>query len=281
MTLQSSGAISLANVQTEFGGSNPISLSEYYRGGAYTTTNNTGVPTSGQISLSQFYGTSAYVPPSEVKRQFFSNVSGSINTWSVSWSTSGLQSGDLFIFFASKFRRGSGGGPQLTSNWTTLTSANYTDDGSGYFVGYGSCSAFYTTSFTSGITISNSGGQTSESAIGCLTVWRNASIQQSNAGVTIGNYPGLSSVSNGRYLFYSSGHAVLAYGYEGGYFANIRGYGNYGSVSNFSNAYGAAVSTGISDPYCSLGYNVYPSTSDPSYSGGGLTSYINQISVRL
>lgn len=51
MTLQSSGAISLANVQTEFGGSNPISISEYY-GDAY------GVPSSGTISLSNFYGTS-------------------------------------------------------------------------------------------------------------------------------------------------------------------------------------------------------------------------------
>ena len=57
MALQSSGLIRLSQIQTEFGGSNPISLSEYYRGGAYTTTNNTGVPTSGSISLSNFYGT--------------------------------------------------------------------------------------------------------------------------------------------------------------------------------------------------------------------------------
>ena len=32
MTLQASGAISLAQVQTEHGGANPISMSEYYRG---------------------------------------------------------------------------------------------------------------------------------------------------------------------------------------------------------------------------------------------------------
>lgn len=56
MALPSSGAISLANIQTEFGGSNPISLSEYYRGGAYVTDNNTGVPTSGVIQLDDFYG---------------------------------------------------------------------------------------------------------------------------------------------------------------------------------------------------------------------------------
>ena len=56
MPLQSSGAISLADIQTEFGGSSPISISEYYRGGSYTTNNNGNVPTSGQISLSHFYG---------------------------------------------------------------------------------------------------------------------------------------------------------------------------------------------------------------------------------
>ncbi len=63
MTLQSSGAISLANVQTEFGGANPISMSEYYAGGTYVPSGTTGVngavPTSGAISVSKFYGTTA------------------------------------------------------------------------------------------------------------------------------------------------------------------------------------------------------------------------------
>ena len=57
MPLQTSGAISLLDVQNEFGGSNPISISEYY--GAAS-----GVPTSGTISLSNFYGKSAYTPMS-------------------------------------------------------------------------------------------------------------------------------------------------------------------------------------------------------------------------
>lgn len=35
-TLQTSGAISLSQVQSVLGGGNPISMSEYYRGGAYT-----------------------------------------------------------------------------------------------------------------------------------------------------------------------------------------------------------------------------------------------------
>lgn len=41
MTLQSSGAISLSQVQSEFGGSNPVSMSEYYRGGSYVPTSVT------------------------------------------------------------------------------------------------------------------------------------------------------------------------------------------------------------------------------------------------
>jgi hypothetical protein len=62
MVLQSTGAISLANIQTEFGGANPIGLNEYYLNGVYTTgTGAVGIPTSGQISLSQFYGKSKVV----------------------------------------------------------------------------------------------------------------------------------------------------------------------------------------------------------------------------
>jgi len=52
MVLQSSGAISLANIQNEFGGSNPIAISEYY--GAAS-----GVPSSGTIAFNNFYGKSA------------------------------------------------------------------------------------------------------------------------------------------------------------------------------------------------------------------------------
>jgi hypothetical protein len=67
MPIPSSGAISLDTIQTEFGGSNPISLSEYYAGGTYvpsgTSGTNGAVPSSGQISFSQFYGTSDYVMP--------------------------------------------------------------------------------------------------------------------------------------------------------------------------------------------------------------------------
>jgi hypothetical protein len=57
MALPSSGAISLGAIQTEFGGSNPIALSEYYQGGGIIGSGvypNT-IPTSGVIQLDDFY----------------------------------------------------------------------------------------------------------------------------------------------------------------------------------------------------------------------------------
>lgn len=56
MAIQSSGLITLQDIEDEFGGTGSISLSEYYRNGGLVTSNNTSVPTSGAISLSNFYG---------------------------------------------------------------------------------------------------------------------------------------------------------------------------------------------------------------------------------
>lgn len=66
MTLQTSGNITFADIQTEFGGSNPIGLDEYYSGGAYVppfTYGSTGfaVPSSGAINMADFLGTTKNV----------------------------------------------------------------------------------------------------------------------------------------------------------------------------------------------------------------------------
>lgn len=68
MALQTSGAISLADIQAEFGGSNPIGINEYYGVGT--------VPSSGAISLADFYGQSAQDPAGNVTI-FRASVSGS------------------------------------------------------------------------------------------------------------------------------------------------------------------------------------------------------------
>ncbi|PCJ68190.1 MAG: hypothetical protein COA62_15615 [Rhodobiaceae bacterium] len=58
MALQSSGPISIGDIQAEFGGTNPASFSEYYRGGPYVPNSlvNAAIPTSGLIGLGDFHG---------------------------------------------------------------------------------------------------------------------------------------------------------------------------------------------------------------------------------
>lgn len=55
------GAANFADIQLDFGGSNPISLNEYYSGGSLTKTNlgifaPNGIPASGAISVNDFRG---------------------------------------------------------------------------------------------------------------------------------------------------------------------------------------------------------------------------------
>jgi hypothetical protein len=65
MAMQTSGGITLAQIQAEHGGSNPISLNEYYKHTSYASLEGTGVPaispnnnipTSGAIHFSNFHG---------------------------------------------------------------------------------------------------------------------------------------------------------------------------------------------------------------------------------
>ena len=54
MAMQTSGAITMREIANEWGGgTDPISLSEYYGADA-------GIPTSGTISMSNFYGKTSY-----------------------------------------------------------------------------------------------------------------------------------------------------------------------------------------------------------------------------
>ncbi len=61
-------SLSFAEIQAEFGGSDGIGLNEYYRGGAYVPSDAVGypngvataIPTTGAISVANFYGSSKY-----------------------------------------------------------------------------------------------------------------------------------------------------------------------------------------------------------------------------
>ena len=60
MAIPASGPVTLAALQTEYGGTDPVSLNEYYRGGLYVPigTGTATIPSSGAISLDNFRGTS-------------------------------------------------------------------------------------------------------------------------------------------------------------------------------------------------------------------------------
>lgn len=103
MALQTSGAISIGDLRTEFGDTGSSSLSEFYRGGSLVpnTGTNAAVPTSGEISLTDFYGAAAtaeswqwvqtYTSMNEgVTRTFqFEDVNDIITSGSFNWSING------------------------------------------------------------------------------------------------------------------------------------------------------------------------------------------------
>ena len=80
----SPNAASFADIQSNFGGSNPISLSEYYVGGGLTRSgigvHGPNIPSSGTISVNNFRGANNYFE---------------------SWSTT-ITEGDAFLFTSSR-----------------------------------------------------------------------------------------------------------------------------------------------------------------------------------
>lgn len=132
MALQTSGPISLADIQTEFGGSNPISISEYYGAAA-------GIPASGVISIGDFYGASAvtyldyqtvtvgYAPGSQYAPAFYGYFSPNIG--SVSDGTSNLYGGATILglywlsYNALYFLVS---GNRANSGWSTMTVSGQT-----------------------------------------------------------------------------------------------------------------------------------------------------------
>ena len=103
MALPSSGALSLSDIQTEFGGSSPISLNEYYAGGTYVPAGTSGtygaVPSSGAISIRNFYGTSKAVLTIPTTTQTASTMA--FKSWSTAYAGfnfEGTSSGKYYAF---------------------------------------------------------------------------------------------------------------------------------------------------------------------------------------
>ena len=78
MALPTSGAISLSAIQTEFGGTNPISISEYFAAADGIPGNNN------PISFSDFYGASSIVDLDSVANPVVINGQNSLQEITVS-----------------------------------------------------------------------------------------------------------------------------------------------------------------------------------------------------
>lgn len=176
MAIQSSGSITLQDIEDEFGGSSPASLSEYYRGGAYTTDNNSGVPTSGAISLNDFYGASSRVTSLSIVNH--QETSGD-HTY-VTMPT-GLQVGDILIVSRSTYSSN-----QLPpSGWTSIKTA-YSSNG--IFYNWG-CSLSYkvvTSTSESGSSVSGWGNGRSDTGATAWAIRPNQPASQINIQDTFG-----------------------------------------------------------------------------------------------
>ena len=96
MALPNSGLITMADIAAEFGGAAPHSLSEYYGVAP-------GVPTSGLISMADFYGTSSirtvYTKPENLTplQDGWSTPEGGITGGTTVWSFAGTSSVKFFF----------------------------------------------------------------------------------------------------------------------------------------------------------------------------------------
>lgn len=152
------GSLSLSEIQAEFGGNNPIGLNEYYAGNGLVNPGTVGypsgsavaIPSSGAISISNFYGASAepsavalanyfwnnrsnlvrygegtgqlsYYPGDNYNRNHpnFRYTTSAINSWS--YSNGGLPLSSMFYTMVSIASGGIGNYPTITPSTNSGT----------------------------------------------------------------------------------------------------------------------------------------------------------------
>ncbi len=236
MTLQSSGAISLANIAAEFGGSAPHSLSEYY--GAAS-----GIPSSGTISFNQFYGKSAAIDIA----------------WMLAAGGGGGNSGG----------GGAGGFRSGTRNGMTSGQQIYISIGGGGTGGrYNIPSNGGNSSMSGQVSASCSGGGNGGTTSGWA--YSGTSIYPSNGGS--GGGGGRNHAVRGTGVS-GEGNAG-GYGYQGANYGAGGGGGKNGGggsgTSSTSGAGGGAISYFLSS-YCGGGGGAITTTSGGAGGGGGAT----------
>ena len=123
-------SLSFSALQTEFGGSNPISLSEYYRGagGGYVPSGTTSaygtIPTSGQINLGVFRGTQkAAADVVSIANDYISTDTVHESDLDYNTTTYGIRSNGTIDASATSTLGGQSDGTTNGSNWITPTSS--------------------------------------------------------------------------------------------------------------------------------------------------------------
>lgn len=164
MALTSSGSININAIVGEFGGSAPHALSEYYRNGGEVPANNTNVPTSGQIKLSDFYSAVNEI------QQVYNSAATNLNLSSIfgsNWGTavpkrviinSGVTIGATGSNYAINVPTGMGG--------TLIIDNNGNVQGYGGAANAGGGGNAIHCAQTSGVTINNASGATIKSGGG-------------------------------------------------------------------------------------------------------------------
>ena len=244
MTVKSSGSLAFSEIQTEFTGSNPISLSEYYAGGATgyvpagTTGINGAIPSSVAISVSKFYGSIKFTPVTNT----FTSGSGNVSI------PYGAQSVTITVVGAGGY-----GGNSYTDTGSDYYSSGGGGGGAGYSrktiaVAYGDWPG------TIAYSVGSYGGQSSTSsgtlAAGAISITATGG----DAGTSGDQYSAGSGGSGGS----GSGGDINLNGSSGGSGGNGNssgvggggGGGNgsiYGDVNSYGNGAAGASSPGTAD----------------------------------
>ena len=310
MALQSSGnAISLSDIQTEFGGSNPISISEYYRGGSFMTDNNTGVPTSGAIDMSDFYGTSnqfEFTISTDAQEADLSTlataagwngtdplnvtVASGVYLWSDDTAVGGLTipsslnglvtiTNNGYIIGRGGNSGGNDGGPALVNNATGVTLTNASG---AYIAGGGG----------GGLSTSGGGGAGGGDSIGSYGTRYGGAIGQAgqvgngggNAyhGGSGGNYYDAGSGSISYPIGSGGGRILSSDGATGGGVCNIGLYGyggGAGGVGNNAGTRGCSSGTGGGGGWGAAGGGTGAGAGGAAISGTAITTYTNNGTV--
>ena len=95
MALQGSGAISFDNLRTEYSNSGSIALGEMYRGGSFVLnhSNNSSVPTSGTISMNNFYSQNNAAPYANWSTTQTTGIRSSGKSWAERGYLAGVYGG--------------------------------------------------------------------------------------------------------------------------------------------------------------------------------------------